>query len=235
MSYEQNCKICKHNKNYKLMNANVALQTVKRQDKKHQTYFGLLKAKKKGTYTGTVHPPHYRKKGGYDNLYIPGAYVLMRGDSIAIPMSREFRKEYGNEEIQIPIPPNVRSRKIHEVQIIPERDGSHIDVVFVYEQEDVKPLKLHRSNVMAIDTGVDNFVTMACANGTTSIIDGRRLKSNNQWYNKQMVAMQSKLPEGVYWSQGMTNVTRKRVTMILPLTAAHEFYGACPAKFRGER
>ena len=210
LSFEQNCKVSRHNRNYRMLQANVAQQTLRRQDKKYQSFFGLLKARKNGTYKGTVHAPHFRRKGGLDNLYIPGQYIVVRANSIAIPMSRAFRKEFGDEEILITIPPHVRGKKIHEVQVLPTRDGSHIDVAFVYEQEDPKPLKLHKSNIASFDPGVVNFMTGVCTNGTTIIIDGRWIKSINQWYNKQKAREQAKLPEGVCWSQLLTEITRKR-------------------------
>ena len=210
LSYEKNCRISKHNLNYKMLQAQVAQQTLKRQDKKHQAYFGLLKAKKDGSFSGPVRPPHFRKKGGYDNLYISGKYVIMRGEYIALPMSRAFREKYGGEEILIRIPPVVHGKKIHEVQIIPERDGSFIDAVFVYEEPENAKLKLHKNNILSLDPGLDNFVTGVCTDGTTFIVDGRRIKSINQWYNKLRAEKQSKLPKGVYWSRFLTRITRRR-------------------------
>lgn len=210
LSYAKNCRISKHNPNYKMLQAQVAQQTIKRQDKKHQSFFGLLKAKKNGTYSGQVCPPRFRRKGGYDNLYISGKYVIMRGGCMAVPMSRAFRKKHGGEEILIPVPPAVHGRKIHEVQIIPERDGSFMDVVFVYEVPDGPAQMPDRNNVLALDPGLDNFMTGVCTDGTTFIVDGRKIKSINQWYNKQKAEKQSALEAGKHWSRALTVITRKR-------------------------
>ena len=214
LSYEKNCRISKHNPNYKMLQAQTAQQTLKRQDQKHQSYFGLLKAKKAGTYSREVHAPHYRKKGGYDNLYISGKYIIMRGDSIAVPMSREFRKKHGGEEIFIRIPHDVRGKKIREVQIVPERDGSFIDAVFVYEEEAPVPVSPDADNILSLDPGLDNFMTGVCTDGTTFIVDGRKIKSINQWYNKQKAEKQSRLKDGRYWSKALTADTRKRTHRI---------------------
>ena len=210
LSYEKNCRISKHNPNYKMLQAQVAQQTLKRQEQKHRAFFGLLRAKKAGTYSGDVNPPRYRKKGGYDNLYISGKYVIERGDCIAVPMSREFRKKHSGEEVLIPIPPDVRGKKIHEVQIVPERDGSFLDVIFIYEMPDAPEKPLNEDKILSLDPGLDNFVTGVCTDGTTFIIDGRKIKSINQWYNKQKAQRQSELPEGKHWSRFLTCITRKR-------------------------
>lgn len=53
----------------------VAQQTLKRREAMYTSYFGLLEAKKAGTYDGDVdvRRPAYRKKGGYDSLIIPAS------------------------------------------------------------------------------------------------------------------------------------------------------------------
>ena len=42
---------------------------------------------------------------------------------------------------------------------------------------------LNKNNALALDLGVNNLVTVVSSNGKSFIIDGRRLKSINQWYN----------------------------------------------------
>ena len=103
---------------------------------------------------------------------------------MAVPMSRAFREKHDGEESLIPIPPAVRGKKIREVQILPKRDGSCIDAVFVYEELDAQKLKLHRSNVLSMEPCPDNSITGVCTDGTTFIMDGRKIKSIDQWYNK---------------------------------------------------
>ena len=50
---------------------------------------------------------------------------------------------------------------------------------------------LNINNALAIDLGINNLVTAVSSNGKTFIIDGKRLKSINQWYNKQNARLQS--------------------------------------------
>ena len=76
VSYGKNCRISKHNPNYKMLQAQVAQQTLKRQEQKHRAFFGLLRAKKAGTYSGDVNPPRYRKKGGHDICIFPENTLL---------------------------------------------------------------------------------------------------------------------------------------------------------------
>ena len=51
--------------------------------------------------------------------------------------------------------------------------------------------ELNKENALAIDFGIDNLATCVTNAGKTFIIDGRRLKSINQWYNKENSRLQS--------------------------------------------
>ena len=51
--------------------------------------------------------------------------------------------------------------------------------------------KLKYNNALAIDLGINNLVTAVSSGGKSFIVDGKRLKSINQWYNKQNAYLQS--------------------------------------------
>ena len=55
----------------------------------------------------------------------------------------------------------------------------------------IQQRNLNINNALAIDLGINNLVTAVSSNGKTFIIDGKRLKSINQWYNKQNAHLQS--------------------------------------------
>ena len=50
---------------------------------------------------------------------------------------------------------------------------------------------LNTTNALALDLGINNLVTGVSSKGETFIIDGRRLKSINQWFNKKNARLQS--------------------------------------------
>lgn len=49
---------------------------------------------------------------------------------------------------------------------------------------------LDTNRVLALDFGVNNPVTAVSNKGKSFIIDGRKLKSINQWLNKENVRLQ---------------------------------------------
>ena len=61
---------------------------------------------------------------------------------------------------------------------------------YIYEAECIQR-NLNKNNALAIDLGINNLVTAVSSNGKSFIIDGRRLKSINQWFNKENSRLQS--------------------------------------------
>ncbi|WP_262065659.1 transposase, partial [Aequitasia blattaphilus] len=49
---------------------------------------------------------------------------------------------------------------------------------------------LNQNNALAIDFGINNLVTAVTSKGKSFIIDGRKLKSLNQWFNKCTARLQ---------------------------------------------
>ena len=51
--------------------------------------------------------------------------------------------------------------------------------------------KSKHQNALALDLGVNNLVTAVSSTGKSFIVDGKRLKSINQWFNKENARLQS--------------------------------------------
>ena len=79
---------------------------------------------------------------------------------------------------------------ISQVRIIPK--STYIKVEFVYEKE-VKLPPVETKRVLGVDIGVNNLITAASNfKSTPIIIDGKGLKSMNQYYNKKLATLKSK-------------------------------------------
>ena len=64
---------------------------------------------------------------------------------------------------------------------------------------------------MGIDIGVDNLASCITDNGTSFIMDGRKLKSINRYWNKQKAYYQSISDhQNQKWTHRMDTLTRKR-------------------------
>lgn len=54
-----------------------------------------------------------------------------------------------------------------------------------------KKRNLDKNNALAIDLGIDNLATCVTNRGKSFIVDGKKLKSINQWFNKYNAKLQS--------------------------------------------
>ena len=187
LSYNENYKILKNSENYKKLNSNMAQQILKEVDGSFKSFFGLLKLVKNGKYDNKkIKLPKYLAKDGFTTLVI--GFVRLKDDMLIIPYSNSFRKTH--KEIAIKLPPVSKCKKIKEIRIIPKQYSRYFEIQYTYEVEEVQR-ELNENNVLGIDLGIDNLCTCVTNTGASFIIDGRKLKSINQYYNKINAKLQS--------------------------------------------
>jgi putative transposase len=140
--------------------------------------------------------------------------------------------------LEIELPKQLVGKVIKQVEVIPKYQSFH--AVFVYDDDiseiyqTVKPFETveqvnldklddkgdfhsqivtFHNKVMSIDLGLNNLATCV-TNGIIKpfIIDGRRLKSVNAYYNKRKAKIQSTLEKtrGRKWSRQLQNLTNRR-------------------------
>ncbi|MCR5773304.1 MAG: transposase [Butyrivibrio sp.] len=187
LKYEKNYALLKNSLNYKTLNSNMAQQILKEVDGSFKSFFGLLKLAKKGKYSfRDCKIPHYLPKDGYTTLVI--GFVRLSGNKLILPFSNSFKKTH--KSVEITIPPVLLDKKVKEIRIIPKAKARFFEIQYIYVAECAQR-NLNTNNALALDLGVNNLVTAASSAGKTFIIDGRRLKSINQWFNKENARLQS--------------------------------------------
>lgn len=187
LSYQKNYFLLKHSKNYKLLNSNMSQQILKEVDGSFKSFFALRKLAKQGKISHKdCHLPKYYRKDGFMPLVI--GFVRIKDNILKVPMSNSFRKEY--KPVEIRIPPILVGKKIKEIRIIPKQNARFFEIQYTYECDGIQR-DLDRTKALAIDLGVTNFATCVTNTGDSFIIDGRKLKSYNQWFNKENARLQS--------------------------------------------
>ena len=187
LKYEKNYSLLKNSPNYKTLNSNMAQQILKEVDGSFKSFFGLLKLAKQGKYAfKDCKLPHYLPKDGYTTLVI--GFVRLNGNELILPFSNSFKKTH--KAIKITIPPILLDKKVKEIRIIPKAKARFFEIQYIYEAECIQR-NLNTNNALALDFGVNNLVTAVSSYGKSFIIDGKRLKSVNQWFNKENTRLQS--------------------------------------------
>lgn len=191
LRYEANYHEMKNCESYKLLNSNISQQTLKDVDAMFKSFFALIKLAKQGKYEFRhIHLPNYLPKNGYVNLTI--SQIRLRQDNfLTIPFSNAFKEKHkGINKIQIKIPSILEDKKIKMIKIIPKFNARFFEIQYTYEIQE-ENIKLNTNNALAIDLGVNNLCTCVTDAGKSFIVDGRKLKSINQFFNKQNARLQS--------------------------------------------
>ena len=187
LKYEKNYTLLKNSPNYKLLNSNMAQQILKEVDGSFKSFFGLIKLAKQDRYAfKDCKLPHYLPKDGYTTLVI--GFVRLKENKLMLPFSNGFKKTH--KAVEITIPPILLDKKVKEIRIIPKAKARFFEIQYIYEAECVQR-NLNTNNALALDLGINNLVTAVSSNGRSFIIDGRKLKSINQWFNKENARLQS--------------------------------------------
>ena len=201
LSYEKNYKLLKSSDNYKILNSNMAQQILKEVDGSFKAFFNLLRLAKQGKYNyKDIRLPHYLPKDSFTTLVI--GFVRIKDNKLLIPFSNLYKKTH--KPISINMPPILADKKIKEIRIIPKVNARFFEIQYTYE-EYIEQKKLNKDKALAIDLGINNLCTCVTSNGSSFIIDGKRLKSINQWYNKVNAKLQS-----IKDKQGIDNITLRQ-------------------------
>jgi putative transposase len=186
LRYESAYHLCKENENYRLLNTDIAQQTLKVVDRTFHSFYALISAVKSGSYQPKVRLPHYLPKDGYFVLIIPR--IVVKDGRFNVPMSNAFKKLFG--AVSIPFPERLNPEAIKEVRIHSKYNARFFEVEFV-SQVEPEPVETVVDSAISIDFGLDNLATCVDTNGASFIVDGRKLKSINQWFNKENARLQS--------------------------------------------
>ena len=204
LNYQKNYVLLKNSDNYRTLNSNMAQQILKEVDGSFKSFFGLLKLAKKGRYSfKDCRLPGYLPKDRYATLVI--GFIRLNGDKLILPFSQSYKKTH--KAIEIKIPPILADKKIKEIRIIPKANARFFEIQYIYEAECIQR-NLNTSNALALDLGINNLVTAVSSKGETFIIDGRRLKSINQWLNKENARLQS-IKDKQHFGKKTTNRQKK--------------------------
>ena len=209
LKYEKNYTLLKNSPNYKALNSNMAQQILKEVDGSFKSFFGLIKLAKQGKYAfKDCKLPQYLPKDGYTTLVI--GFVRLNANKLILPFSNSFKKTH--KAVEITIPPVLLDKKVKEIRILPKGKARFFEIQYIYEAECIQR-NLNTQNALALDFGINNLITAVSSTGKSFIVDGRKLKSINQWFNKENARLQS-IKDKQHFGKKTTNrqkaITRDR-------------------------
>lgn len=199
-------KELKQNQNYKFLHSQAAQQTLRGVAESFKSFKELSKKYRSGELENCPRLPNYRKKGGLGMITYPKQALRLKGDQVKIPLGRKVKAAFGVEAFWLPFPTNLDFKKIREIRILPRNGCFYVEWVYKLEPQQIE---LDKDKVLGIDHGLDNWLTCISNRGTGFIIDGKHLKSVNQFYNQQIATIKENKPQG-FWSKRLSRITEKR-------------------------
>lgn len=166
----------------------------------------LLTKSKKGELNQKPKPPKYRKSGGLFTVTYPRRWLKLNNGMIRFPLGNQVKAWFGISEFFLPMPSNLDWQVIREIRILPRNGAFYAEFVYPMQAE---TYQLDPSKALGIDPGLNNWLTCVSNTGTSFIVDGKELKSLNQWYNKQVSTMKDGKPQG-FGSRTLAQITEKR-------------------------
>lgn len=208
--------------NYKLLKAGVSQQILKRLNSNYLAYFAALKDYKNNPskYTNMPKPPKYLKDKYYNLIYDNQRFQINKKTPNYINLEKGLSIRISDELMKL-IKGN--TKLITQVEIIPKY--KHFICIIIYKDINNYKQVEKNENVVAIDLGLNNLATIV-SNGVFKplIVNGKPLKSINQFYNKLNSKYLSKLTkgkdsitnskDGKTWSKRLQKITDNRNNQI---------------------
>ena len=184
---------------YRALPAKVSCQIQMLVDQNFSAFFALLKKKKNGSYDKDVHLPKYLKKdkGRQVVIYPKDALFFVKAGFVGLSKTKIF------------IPTKQNKENILQVRLVPK--NGYVVVEVVYEVLKEKALK-KKNRYAAIDIGMNNLMAISSNVFDPVIINGKPVKSINEFYNKKIAEAKSQAMtlEGLYITNRIRNLYRRR-------------------------
>jgi putative transposase len=199
-------KLLKTNPHFQALYSHVSQQALTTVAESFKSFKGLKKAVAEGKVTQKPRLPNYRTKDGLALLTFPKADVKLKGEMLRFPLGSKVKACFGLDAFYLRMPTNLDYQSIKEIRILPRNDAFYVEYVYKFT---VDLPALDSTKVLGIDPGINNWLACISNIGTSFLIDGRHLKSVNQWYNKQVARLKENQPQG-FWSRKLARITEKR-------------------------
>ena len=169
---------------YAMTKKNSGTQVVCQVDRVMKSWFGALKSYKKDSskFRGRPRIPSYKKKDELNCLTYTYVDAKLQKDG-TINLRRD---------IKLPIHTNLKN--FQQIRLVPKTGFIQVEIVY---NKEITDTNLDKTRAIGIDLGLNNLMAITSNIGNiSSLVNGRPLKSINQYYNKRKAHLMSLLEKG---------------------------------------
>lgn len=187
--------------------AQSAQQTLHLLDTNWKSFFKSIKdwSKNKEKYSGKPRLPKYKPKDGKLVLIVTNQQIKQKEDLLTFP------KSFQGFKLKPRCVTLANFEKINQIRIVPNNQIFCVEIVYSVSIDDT--LLADNGRYMSIDLGLDNLATVVTNTSLQPIIvNGKGLKSINQYYNKVASHYKSvaKQMNNQYYTNRLYRLTQKR-------------------------
>lgn len=190
---------------YLALPAKVSSQVLRLLEKNWKSFFKAIKDWKKhpDKYLGRPRLPRYKHKTKGRQVVIYDVQAINKRK-----LNKEGIVKLSKTNIEIPFINNFDDNKIKQARIVHMNQFQYC-IEIVYETI-IQSKVLNKENYIGVDLGLNNLCTIGGNKVKPFIIEGKVIKSINQYYNKLKAKLQSKLPKNRFTSNRIIRLTNKR-------------------------
>ncbi len=205
LRYEEMYHRMKSHEAYKALPAKVAQHVLKLLDKNWKGYFEAVKTWKSDPSKFLGHPklPKYKDKQKGRNILVFTIQAVSRKG-----LSKGIVQPSG-----VPIEIQTTHTNVNQVRIVPRSNCYVVEVVYTQE---VKQANVDATLVASLDLGINNLVALTSntVGFVPRLVNGRPIKSVNQFYNKRKAELQTLIAPDTHFTHRMERMTIKRTRRI---------------------
>jgi len=212
LSYPKIYAELKTSENAVLLHSQAAQQVMMSAAEAFRSFKSLHKLWRAGELESQPKLPQYRTKGGLYQVVFTGQSLKVEDGLIRIPLGRGGKEHFGMSYFYIPMPERIQDCTIRELRFIPSNGQWMVEYVYASMEKPADSCQLYPENVLALDPGLNNWLTGVTNTGKAFILDGKDIKARNQWYNKELARLKSILTHGQPSQKGATSKRIQKLT-----------------------
>ncbi|WP_291559979.1 MULTISPECIES: RNA-guided endonuclease InsQ/TnpB family protein [unclassified Clostridium] len=161
-----------------------------------KSYFASVKdfGANPSKYKAKPRPPKFKNTDKNKNEIIFTNLAIRHNDGLLkLSLSKAIKSLFNVESLNFEVPKKLQSiinwNSLQQVRFNYDKVQKYWSLIVIYNKEE---LANNKTNVMAIDLGLDNLATLTLKDGLNQyIFCGKKLKSVNAYTNKQIAYLQS--------------------------------------------
>lgn len=182
---------------YRSLPTPVAQQVLMMVDRNFKSFFNLISKKNRGEYSERIRIPRYLNKDGlFTAVFTTLAFSQKWIKTGVIKLPKQFK-----------FTTRTNKTNIQQLRFVPK--NGYIVLEVIYNKKE-KPRSEDNGKYLGVDIGLNNLASCVSNTGSCFIINGKPLKSINQYYNKRLAYLKSKLENNKQVSKQIRLLTTKR-------------------------